>query len=332
MIVCEECGRRVTAKRPHKRYCSQQCRQRANRRAHSSRTQTRRTIICEQCKRPVEAKHPSKRFCSKNCWELAHRRGPGARPRAGTKVQLLLTIICEECKRPVEAKRTSKRYCSPGCCARAHQRRHRRPSRARGDRRVKLERGNKWSLVDNIKLSTTRAMVCPQCDNAFTTKHPNKRFCSPSCQEENYHGTTRTIVCSECGETATTRRRTKRFCSKACQKKGTQLKTRTIVCPQCGKTVTTRHWAKRFCSIPCQRNYKSAEHRAAGRTRVQAATGKPDSNKATKKSPPVVRECVVCGDKFRRPSSGRRLTCFRPSCSARKRPTSTPTAQPRSAP
>ena len=65
---CANCGKELAPGNPRKKYCSDECRQRAigRRRYHSQKTRDFRELTCEHCRQTFQGR-PSKKFCSDQC-------------------------------------------------------------------------------------------------------------------------------------------------------------------------------------------------------------------------------------------------------------------------
>ncbi len=134
--TCEECGGEMDMVRPHRRFCSSKCQQRAY---HRNRILPLTAAgldarPCEACGKPFSPKRyrHSQQYCSVGCYQLLryHRRRAQAlgQPEPASLADVVYTKdlgyerTCPECGMEFTARSSKAMYCTPGCRQRSNTR------------------------------------------------------------------------------------------------------------------------------------------------------------------------------------------------------------------
>jgi len=113
-MKCEYCGAEFEPRQPHQKYCSVQCRHRAQ----SKRSYKPRPIekkICVVCGKEFDTNNAAKKYCSPECYRAAFP--------TKYKKHNLRQATCPVCGAQFQSNKPNQIYCSRLCCRAAEHRR-----------------------------------------------------------------------------------------------------------------------------------------------------------------------------------------------------------------
>lgn len=113
-MKCEYCGAEFEPRQPHQKYCSVQCR----RRAQYERTYKPRSIgkkTCVVCGKEFDTNNAAKKYCSPECYRAAFP--------SKYKKHNLRQATCPVCGAQFATNKPNQIYCSRLCCRAAEHRR-----------------------------------------------------------------------------------------------------------------------------------------------------------------------------------------------------------------
>lgn len=177
-MKCEHCGAEFEPRQPHQKYCSVQCRHRAQ----HERTYKPRPIekkICVVCGKEFETRHAAKKYCSPECYRAAFP--------SKYKKHNLRQATCPVCGAQFETNKPNQIYCSRLC------------NRAAEHRRRALARRGMSCLEKFIPPAKPAAEVVaePQptpIDDIFPPFHFPREVVIPAAIEQNRQPTVEEIL------------------------------------------------------------------------------------------------------------------------------------------
>ena len=155
--TCPECGKEFIGY-GSKKYCSESCRRRANRKAsgHIPLDVPRK---CPVCGKEFQARSTNHQYCSDECRkkEEASRYVPKRGARKEYKARSTVTKNCLRCGKEFQTTYSGKIYCSDKC-------------RTQKSKAVELE-----------------PRACEYCGGMFTPSVSNQKYCSKTCRVKVKH-------------------------------------------------------------------------------------------------------------------------------------------------
>lgn len=282
-MICEYCEKAFDQTKRTQRFCSEQCRKKAERKRYQQRQRQkprRRAFVrysCEHCGADFELEvrpGPEPKYCSDRCRRLADKCRVAERRRVRRvqrdKQKEANRPRCKRCGKPLYHKQ--KQFCSHSCANLAHGAARKRQ---------------------------TYIYVCKYCGQEYETAYKDRnQYCSRehafaakrAKAQERAEAKAAGIgsycvisygTCRECGKLFVSKRRKPQLtCGEECAKARARrlyeecmtqkLKERTYVCQQCGKEFVAPYGDKRhrFCSIECsKRHYLESPAGKAQKTR-----------------------------------------------------------------
>ena len=177
-MKCEHCGAEFEPRQPHQKYCSKQCRYRAQ----SKRSYKPHPIgkkICAVCGKEFDTNNAAKKYCSPECYRAAFP--------SKYKKHSVRQATCPVCGAQFQSNKANQIYCSRLCCRAAERR-----------RRALARRGMSYlekfiPPAEPVAEIVTEPQPTP-IDDVFPPKYIPREVIIPAAIEENRQPTTEELL------------------------------------------------------------------------------------------------------------------------------------------